>query len=134
MPDYTTAWLSIADYFKTAWGGAVPLFLDDDAATPDTNTWARLNIRHTDGEQATMGAPGSNRFRRFGIVTVQIFQKQGSYGIAGRELAENALAIFAGIENDAITYYNGSVREIGNDGRGWYQINVITEFRYDEIT
>ena len=134
MPDYTTAWLSMADYFKTEWGVAVPLFLDDDADTPTTETWARLTIKHTDGGQVTMGAPGSNRFRRFGTITVQIFQKQGDFGIAARELAENALAIFAGVENDAITYYNGSVREVGNNGRGWYQINVITEFRYDEIT
>jgi hypothetical protein len=65
---------------------------------------------------------------------VQIFQKQGSYGIAARELAENALALFTGIDNSSISYYNGTIREVGNDGRGWYQINVVTEFRYDEIT
>lgn len=134
MPDYTSAWLSIADYIKTGWGGAVPMFLDDDPATPTTDEFARLNIRHNDGEQSSMGAPGNNRFRRFGVVTVQIFQKQGKFGADARELAENALALFAGIENSGITYYNSSVREIGNDGRGWYQINVITEFRYDEIT
>ena len=134
MPDYTTAWLSIADYIKTGLGGGVPIFLDDDADTPETETYMRLNIRHNDGEQSSMGAPGSNRFRRFGGVTVQIFQKQGKFGTEARELAENALALFAGIENSGITYYNGSVREIGNDARGWYQINVITEFRYDEIT
>ncbi len=135
MPDYTTAWLSIADHFKTGWGNTSTLVLDDEAQdAPDEKTFARLNIQHTNGNQATMGAPGSNRFRRFGLVTVQIFQKQGDFGISARELAENALALFAGVENDGINYYNGTIREIGNDGRGWYQINVITEFRYDEIT
>lgn len=136
MPNYTDAFSFIQDYVNTGWGTAIPLILDDDENEPpdDKDTWARLNIRHNQGEQSTMGAPGSNRFRRFGFVTVQIFQKQGDYGIAARELAENALALFAGVENNGINYFNGTIREIGNDGRGWYQINVITEFRYDEIT
>lgn len=135
MPDYTTAWSAIADYIETQWADQTPLIVDDFAVdVPNADAWVRLTIRHTDGNQSTMGSPGSNRFRRFGIVTMQIFQRQGEFGITARELAENALAIFTGAENSGIYYYNATVREIGNDGRGWFQINVISEFRYDEIT
>ena len=63
--DYKTAYTAIQGYFSTVWAGATEVLYDDDPAPiPNAETWVRLNIRHTDGFQATMGDVGNNRFNR----------------------------------------------------------------------
>ena len=132
--DYKTAYTAIQGYFATAWAGATTVLYDDDPApTPNAETWVRLNIRHTDGFQVSMGDVGNNRFNRTGVIIIQIFQKQGQYGIAARDLAKNALQLFEGVTDNGVHYFDASVREIGADGHGWYQINVVANFRYDEL-
>jgi len=134
MPTYRQAVTAMQDYFNTSWNDDTPVLFDDDAQDVPEETFVRFNVQHNEGFQSTMGAPGNNRFQRRGLVIVQIFQKQGDFAIDAREKAENALALFAGVTNSDIYYYDGYIREVGNDGRGWYQINVVTSFRYDEIT
>lgn len=132
----STAINTMRGYFDTQWASATSILWGDDdpAAVPNDNTWVRFNIMHSEGPQASMGDPGNNRFRRFGMITVQIFQKEGQYGTAAKVLAKDVIDIYAGTINSDIIYRNPILREVGNDGNGWYQINVITEFQYDELT
>lgn len=136
MPDYTTAVSSMQSYFRTQWSSATAIYYDDDKDdTPDDgSTWVRFSIRHDDGGQASIGSPNNNRFRQNGILIISVFAKSGQYAIDAREKAEDVKQIYDGLENSGITYYNASIREIGSDGRGWYQINVVVSFRYDTIT
>ena len=50
-----------------------------------------------------MGDVGNNRFNRTGVIIIQIFQKQGQYGIAARDLAKNALQLFEGVTDNGYT-------------------------------
>jgi hypothetical protein len=81
-----------------------------------------------------MGSPSSNRFERQGIITIQVFTKQGENSVPAITLANEILKLYEGVENSGILYYDAFVKEIGDDGRGWYQINVLTGFKYSEIT
>jgi len=122
-------------YFDTGWNDeTVIVWGDDNQYQPDSDPWVRFNILHNDGLQATIGSPGNNRFDRFGVITVQIFVRQGDYGIKARELATKALKLYEGVQDNDIIYSNAFVREVGNDGRGWQQINALINFRYEEIT
>ena len=134
--DYSQAVIAMQGYFNTGWASATPIIWgdDDNSEIPDENPWVRFNIRHSDGFQATAGAPSANRFERIGIITVQIFTRQGDYAVTARGLATSALKLYEGVENSGILYYDAAVREIGNDGRGWHQINVLTSFKYSEVT
>lgn len=136
MPDYTTAVSLMQSYFKTQWNDATLVLFDDDAdETPnDGSTWVRYVIRHDQGGQASIGSPSNNRFRSTGILIISVFAKKGQYAIDAREKAEDIKEIYDGLENSGIFYYNASVREIGSDGRGWFQINVVVSFRYDNFT
>lgn len=135
--NFNEAEAEIRKFFDTAWADLTPVAWPDSRYDPPSNdqTWVRFNCRENDGFQSSIGSPGSNRFRHFGIVTIQIFQPQGQGSVDAREKATAALAVFMGQETtNGIHFYNVQAAQVGNDGNGFYQINVLASFRYDEIT
>lgn len=131
-----TAINTMRGFFSTQWGAKSTILWgqDDPTPIPNDDEWVRFNILHSEGPQVSIGSPGSNRFRRFGVITLQIFQKEGKYGTPALTLANDAMGIYTGTTDSDIIYRNPILREVGNDGHGWYQINVVINFQYDEIT
>lgn len=136
MPSYSAAITAMTSFFNTGWAGATTVIWgeDDNNAIPDTDTWVRFNIKHFDGAQITMGAPTSNRFEQKGTIIIQIFQKEGNFGLDAQAKASAVLDLYQGADSGGIHYYNARVREVGNDDNGWYQINVLADFRYEQLT
>lgn len=131
--DFKTATIAMRKYFNDNFTGC-PIALPD-AVKEYTNTpWCRFNVLHSTGYQATMGSPTANRFERQGIITIQIFVPQGDNTVTATDFANTILKLYEGVENSGVLYYNAYAKEVGNDRRGWYQINVLTEFKYSEIT
>lgn len=134
---YESAVATIRKAFKDVWGTTTKVAYDDvpDKEIPPSpaSTWVRLNIAHVDGYQASIGSPSSNKFRREGLINGQIFQPQGQGSLDARKKADLIIAIFQGKQISGITFYDVQAREIGNDGAGWYQINVLSKFYYDVI-
>lgn len=132
----------IRKFFSAAWITAfaapnTPLVAwpDTEFTIPETNTWIRFNCQENDGRQVSMGDPGNNRFRHYGIVTIQIFQRLGAGSVDARTKAAAAMGIFMGAQTEnGITFNEVSARQMGNDGHGFYQINVYAPFYYDELT
>ncbi len=132
---------AIVSTFKTAWDAQTPpvpqLLFDDvrDEIPAATSPWARIQVRHNVSQQATLaGEVGNRRFRRFGIVTVQIFTP-GDGGLTDSDkFTKVALDAFEGQNTggDAIEFRNARINEIGEDGP-WFQANVISEFTYDTV-
>ncbi len=136
MTTFAEAVIAMESTFKAAWGVKSPVVYGGDAPEKpaDDQAWVRFNIKHSDGGQATMGAPSANRFRQIGLIIIQIFSPEGKYAIRAKELANDAIEIYQGLQQSGITYQKVRPDEIGNDGHGYYQINVIAEFYYDTIT
>lgn len=133
--NFTEAEAEIRDFFNTAWSGLTEIsWPDKKFNVPNEETYVVFNCRENDGFQASLGSPGSNRFRHTGIVTIQVFQPQGQGSIDARAKATAALSAFMGSETNGIHFYDVQARQIGDDGNGYYQINVLASFRYDEIT
>ena len=131
-------------HFTTAWDAGtppIPLLLYDDKKRdlPDDAPYARITIKHNVSPQVTIGATvaqGGNgvRFRRFGIVTVQVFEILGD-GLTGADvLVDLALDAFEGEKTglDRIEFRNANAEEIGDDGP-WFHTNVTAEFTYDRV-
>lgn len=136
MTTYSESLTAMQKFFNAGWNSATTILWgkDDPAAVPDAVSWVRFNIEHNDGSQASIGSPTANRFRHIGIIIIQIFSKEGNYAKNNRVLVNSALALYQGVTAEGIQYYNVRANEIGNDGNGWFQTNVIVEFRYDDIT
>ena len=134
--NFIQAEAEIRKFFEDAWLAATPIAWPDlKFAIPNRQNWVRFDCVENDGEQVSMGSPGSNRFRHYGIVTIQVFAPQDQGSIEARQLATNALGVFMGaVTTNDIHFYDVQGRQIGNDGNGFYQINVVSSFYYDEIT
>lgn len=134
--NFSEAEAEIRKFFDTTWSNATEIAYPDlEFTPPDDKTWVRFDVRENAGNQVSIGSPSANRFRHFGIVTVQIFQPLGQGSKDARAKTVLAINAFQGQ-----TTANGAVfsevtgRQIGNDGNGFYQINVLASFYYDEIT
>ena len=134
----------ILDHFTTKWNAGtppIPLLLYDDKKRdlPDDAAYARITIKHNISPQVTVGATVANggngvRFRRFGIVTVQVFEIAGD-GLTGADvLVDLALDAFEGEKTglDRVEFRNANAEEIGEDGP-WFHTNVTAEFVYDRV-
>lgn len=108
---------------------------DRKFTVPERETWVRFDCQEVEGRQASIGSPSNNRFRHFGVVTLQVFQPQGQGSKDARSKAAAALGAFMGATTtNGIVFENAVPRRIGNDGNGFYQINVVVSFYYDELT
>lgn len=129
---------ALTGFVKTAWDAATssaPLLYENlkGQRPPDPPAlWARVHVRHFQGERASLGA--NNRFRRNGRVYVQVFlpveKGMETLDQAGQALME-AFEDAGGIDN--IWFRDSSVREVGSDGT-YYQVNVETDFTWDRVT
>lgn len=126
----------IRDFFADGWASATEIAWPDmEFNIPDDATWVRFNCQENGGRQVAMGDPGNNRFRRFGIVTIQVFQPAGTASQDARTKAAAARDIFTGNQtSNGVVFYDVSAQQVGNDGNGFYQINIFAPFWYDEIT
>lgn len=121
------------EFFEDGWNDLTSIAWPDLDFDKPNDTWVRFNYRENDGFQSSIGA-ATNRFRHTGVITIQIFQRAGQASKDAREKAAAAYAVFAGkTTQNGIHFFNVRVNHVGDDGHGWYQINVLASFRYDEI-
>jgi len=104
-----------------------------DRATDD-RPFFQVFLRHRSGSNA--GFPSANNramYRREGDITVQCFSPVGRGLSEGYADAKVFTDSFEGQSTSGgIWFRNTRVNEIGRDGE-FFQMNVITEFVYDEI-
>lgn len=126
----TTAWLG-----DPASADLPMLYPDRSQEPPKQGAWARVTVQHNTGRQVTLsGETGARRFRRTGIVTVQIFTPLGDGLTLGDELTMIAGRAFEGITTaSGVIFRNVRNHEVGKDKQGWFQTNVLADFEYDEV-
>ena len=132
----------ILGLFRTAWLAAGQsdnqVKYDNVGKTtvpPTGNTpWARVGLRHTRSEQATLaGTDGRRRFDRNGILTIQIFVPPGKGLAEASDLPKILQDAYEGVETTNGAWFRDVVvNEVGTDG-DFYQTNVVALFEYDEI-
>lgn len=72
MPNPDEAKAIIVAAFRSAWGTATPIVLDNTAL--DTRSeWASASVQHTAGEQESLGPIGGRRFYRYGTLVVRTY-------------------------------------------------------------
>jgi len=130
----------IRSRFNTQWPGLqpnVPFQLDnqgqneEDFPTRD-EPWVRLTILDGDAAQVEMG--NTRRWRRPGVVEVQIFVPAGDGDGRSAELADSVRDIFEGRTISGVIFRATSRQRVGR-GRdaAWMQWNATTPFQADEL-
>ena len=86
--------------------------------------FVRLTITPAGGEQIDVGG---NADRYFGVITVQVFVKQGLGSAIVRKLVDEVYNIFNRQCFNGILCRTSTMDTIG-EVNGWYQVNVNTPF------
>jgi len=125
---------------KVAWEASadsqnLPMLYPDVAGDPPTEgAWGRATVLHTGSNQASLANhAGVRRFRRTGVVVVQLFTPPGGGQVLSDDLVTVVKNAFEGITTtNGVVFLNVTPRDIGQSG-GFYQANVQADFEYDEV-
>lgn len=123
----------ITDEWNTATSSALMLYDNLHGDRPEEPTlFGRLTIQNVGSSLAALGA---SRWRRIGLVTVQVFVPLGS----GTQLADQvARALVEALEGvgpstlENIWLRDVGMREVGPDGT-YHQVNVQADFTFDRV-
>lgn len=133
---YAATESTIRSRFATLWASARPtvrIFHDNagnDVQPPQNAAWVRLTILPGTSQQVEMGR--LRRWRRVGVVTVQIFVPAASGTGLATELSDSVIQIFEGITVSGVIFRATSLNRVGLDG-AWLQYNATTPFQADEL-
>jgi hypothetical protein len=129
---------AIRTRFGTLWGDATPIaWGNTDFVPPDPPApWVRLTILPATARQVTTGVVGQRRYRSAGVIIVGAFVPEDAGEGQAQALAEQACAIFRGVTAEGVRYTGPRgeaprLQTVGNDGRGWYQVNAIIPYTCD---
>lgn len=130
----------IMEQFDATWaptGNPVhyPGIADKDFPPATQIPWARVMFLPTAGNQVTLsGIDGQRRFRHVGVVTAQVFTPLGDGGRSTYALAQTIMDGFQGFSTaNGVEFRNVRANTIG-PSRDWFQVNVLIDYEYDEIT
>jgi hypothetical protein len=89
-------------------------------------------VTHYGGRQTTVGGP-TKRFERTGAFRAQIYTPRATGLVDSDGIAKVVVDAFEGQKSPSgIWFRNVRMDEIGPDGI-WFRVDVIADFRYDEI-
>lgn len=117
-----------------AYDASLPVYYEDVGKREPEATAANLRVfvRHSDGDQDTLGGAGRRRFTRTGVVMVQVMAPFGDGFTLGDTLATVARNAFEGVSTpNGVWFRRVAVKEIGKTGN-FYQTNVTANFEYTE--
>lgn len=145
MTTITQARDAIAGIINTAWlasptTSSLTLLWDnvkgdppaEDGSTGKAEAWGRVAVRHTIGENDTLGPIGGRRYLFGGTVTVQLFAPIGDGHSQLDEMVEVVkAALQEASPSAAVWFFDITPVEIGPDGP-WFNTNVDALFRYQQ--
>jgi hypothetical protein len=99
---------------------------------PVRSPWVRFNVLDADSFQTTIGAT-TNNHRFVGIVVINIFVPLDVGNASALAMADVVAAIFRNWCGSTVRCRAASVKDLGPDGNGWYQVNVVVPFQRDEL-
>lgn len=131
---YAQARDEILTLLKAAWDPTTYPMLWEDVvgAKPSDGPYGAVFIRHAGGGGHTLGTPGNRRFTRQGTIFVQVHVPRGRGFALADQLSKIAADAYEGQASPGGVWFRDvRVNEVPGQA-GWYQVNVLVEFSYDE--
>jgi len=133
---FAAAETTIRTRFNSEWSSlrpTIPVFFDnagDSVQPPQNSAWVRLTVLPGTSQQVEMGR--LRRWRRVGVIAVQIYVPAASGTGLAQELGDTVRDIFEGLTLSSVIFRATSLNRVGLDG-AWLQYNATTPFQADEL-
>jgi len=113
--------------------GTTPVEYPNISLTPTPSVlWVRLTVLNGESRQTTIGET-TNNHRMVGLIVVQIFGEKNKGNSETLAMADAVAAIFRNWCGSTVRCQAATVKEVGPDGLGRYQVNVSVPFKRDEL-
>lgn len=124
-----------ADRWVNAGTPRTPFAFDNEAEPATDAPWARVLVRSRPGGPGTIGAPGTKRMDRAGVVYIDLREPPGDGVGTLSDLAEDARDVFENCRLPGFDIRFGAV-DIGDEGQvengRWWGVTVEARFDYEE--
>lgn len=116
----------------------VPYVFDNDAISGNPPKYARVAIQDLSSEQTSLGAPGSRRYLRTGLINVKLYGPVEQGRKVVDLLAQFVRTIFEGVRlaaggtEEGVVTFASSTQVMPTDQQFWILL-VSTPFEYYEI-
>jgi hypothetical protein len=128
-----TTYVELRKRYNACWTPPPTEFPNESFSKPEPSAmWARFNIIDGIEQQLDIG-DAAKTFRLSAMVVVQLFAPLDTGTI---DILLQADIVADGFRNwcgTTVTCKESTVRKIGNDGFGWYQVNVLIPFKVDAL-
>ncbi len=98
---------------------------DNTSSNPNDDGWIRATMIPATIENSALGALSK---RYSGIFWIQVFTPLLKGTKAAYDIAEELEAIFSNQQFDEVVCYASEITRTGNEGKGWFQLNVKVHF------
>lgn len=136
---------AITTEFISEFSSTIPVSLDNQttfikctspitaSTKPSNSPWITFSIINNKTLTSTYGEYRSNRYKRIGIISCQVFTPEGTGTSTGADICEEIISIFEGkrISTDIVFTY-GDYIHIGSTQTGWYQFDITIYFSFFE--
>jgi hypothetical protein len=124
--------------FAAEWANRTPVAWPNANFTPPQGQpWVRFGVFPAHAAQVSMGGAGNRRFRRSGLLIIEVFTPAGRGDGEANVLAEQVAAIFRGVTAEGVRYAGPkgeSPRRLpGRVDGAWYQVPVHVPYQSDEL-
>ena len=119
--------------YNAGWTPPSTEFINEKFTKPNPPVlWARFNLAFGDEIQMDIGSE-LKTFRTHGEIIIQLFapMDQGIIDISSK--ADTVATVFRNWCGVTVTCREATIKPIGNDAFGWYQMNVIIPFKIDTL-
>lgn len=129
---YASATETVLSRLNTQWASRTPIAWPNSDYEPVAGTaFIRPTLFHPDAFNAQLGR---GRQRHIGLLVVQVLTPEKQGDGAAMDHAAALVTAFENVDAGGIHYEVPRVDVIGNDGAGWYQVNVSVPLWRDETS
>jgi len=111
------------DHLATNWSDTTIAY-DNVKFDIPTSAWIRCFLRPVSTENSSIGGLSKRNYASFWI---QIFTPLNSGTGLAYDYAEKLEVLFSNITLNGIVFYAAETIRVGDEGNGWYQLNVRAE-------
>lgn len=122
---------AIETRFDANWAQTdVDVRYEEDPRKRPSGKFIRVTVRSLRSRE--VGYSGNKvLYRRPGFIIMQCFTQVGTGTRVARKMADDAIAIFEGQQFSGVSCNESELRELGQDGKGFWQVNALVHFDFD---
>ena len=128
MPNLPEVKVSFDSRLQDNWSTTEIAFDNDDSYEKGSTPWVRAVLIPS----LTTNADLQGLERHYGIYRVSVFVPLNSGTYYAYEYANQIRELFSNTTIDGIVCYASEIRRVGDDGNGWFMLNVLINFWADQ--